>query len=113
VFFVKNPRKGALPLMRVALRGQVAVDLTSTIRTTPLIRAQFLTVPDVPITRFTLSLVSGTQGPVGVRTNLCSGSSAATAAFRGHNGKLVKASPKLKVTGCTKAKPKAKAKPKK
>ncbi|MCW2952957.1 MAG: hypothetical protein JWQ48_2127 [Conexibacter sp.] len=110
VFFVKNPRKGALPLMRVALRGQVAVDLTSTIRTTPLIRAQFLTVPDVPITRFTLSLVSGTQGPVGVRTSLCSGSSAAKAAFRGHNGKLVNASPKLKVTGCAKAKPKAKAK---
>jgi hypothetical protein len=108
VFFVKNPRRGSLPFMEVALRGQVPVDLKATIRTTPRVEARFDAIPDVPITKFTLSLVMGKQGPVGVRTDLCKASSLANAGFRAQSGKLVKASPKLKVAGCAKAKTKTK-----
>lgn len=112
VYFVRNPRRGSLPFMEVALRGQVAVDLRATIRTTPRVEARFGTIPDVPITRFRLSLVSGKQGPVGVRTNLCTARSLANAGYRAQSGKLVKNTPKLRVLGCRKGKPK-RAAPKK
>ena len=53
---------------------------------------RFDTIPDVPVTKFSLSLVSGENGPVGTVTSLCSAKARrATAAlgFRGQNGRLV------------------------
>ena len=113
VYFVTNPRRGSLPYMEVQLRGQVAIDLRATIKTNPLVETQFTNIPDVPISRFTLNLVSGKQGPVGVRTNLCRSTSVVTADFKGASGRTLNARPKLTVAGCGKAKPAAKKKAKK
>jgi uncharacterized repeat protein (TIGR01451 family) len=104
-FFVKNPRR-VLPDLMVALRGQVSVDLVGKVGVNPRtnqLTTRFDTIPDVPITRFTLRLVAGANGPLGVVRNLCSASAKrATAAigFRGQNGALVQVNQRLRVRGC-------------
>lgn len=113
VFFVKNG--GPLPDMIVALRGQVAVDLDSkvTIPGSERLSTNFDSVPDVPISKFTLRLVSGRQGPLGTAANLCTKKSRrarASLAFVAQSGKTVYRSQRLSVAGCKKAKAKAKAK---
>jgi hypothetical protein len=107
VYFVKT-RSGHLPNLVVALRGQVSIDVTAKIAIPGGKRLEtiFDTIPDAPITKFTLRIASGRQGPVGIVTNLCSAKArAATAAvaFRGQNGKLVKTNQRLHINGCPKA----------
>lgn len=103
VFFVKNGRP--LPDMMVALKGQVDVDLGAkiTIPNSKYLSTNFDTVPDVPITKFTLRLVSGKQGPVGAAANLCKKSSRRAPAkleFTGQNGKVIRQSQRLHIAGC-------------
>jgi hypothetical protein len=117
-YFVKNPKRGALPFLMVALRGQVSINLRGVI-TTPhgRLETRFETIPDVPISRFRLSLTdTSANGPLGAVSGLCTAANKAakaSLAFRGQNGALVKSSQKLKINGCSKAKPKTKATPKK
>ena len=58
----------------VALRGQVSLDLTGKVSIPggKRLATRFDTIPDAPITKFTLRIVSGKNGPVGIATNLCS-----------------------------------------
>jgi hypothetical protein len=107
VYFVKTT-PGHLPNLVVALRGQVSIDVTAKIAIPGGKRLEtiFDTIPDAPLTKFTLRIVSGGQGPVGIVTNLCSAkgrSSAAAVGFRGQNGKLVKVSQRPHISGCPKA----------
>ena len=109
VYFVKDPAKpvGSLPNLVVALRGEVAVNLVGQVKIPQgkLLSTRFTAVPDVPIKKFVLRLVAGSQGPVGVVADLCSARSKrqhAKLSFRGHNGKLVKVEQRLKVKGCSK-----------
>jgi uncharacterized repeat protein (TIGR01451 family) len=104
-YFVKNPKR-VLPDLMVALRGQVAIDLTGKVgvnsRTNRLTTA-FDTVPDVPIGMFSLRLVSGANGPVGATTNLCSAKArraTASLGFRAQNGAVVTRSQRLRIGGC-------------
>jgi uncharacterized repeat protein (TIGR01451 family) len=106
-YFVKNPAR-AIPDLMVALRGQVSLDLTGkvTIPGGTRLATHFDTIPDAAITKFSLRLVSGANGPVGIVTNLCSAKSrAATAAvaIRGQNGTLIKANQHLHLNGCPRA----------
>jgi hypothetical protein len=106
-YFVKNPAR-PIPDLMVALRGPVSLDLTGkvTIPGGKHLATRFDTIPDAPITRFTLRLVSGRNGPLGVQTNLCSARArGATAAlgFRGQNGALVRVNQRLTILGCPKA----------
>ena len=111
VYFVKDPNKalGALPNMMVALRGQVDIDLTAHIKVPGgvLLQTTFQHVPDVPITKFVLSIVDGSHGPIGIATNLCSKrahNSRATVELTGQNGKQANTKQRLHIHGCGKRK---------
>jgi uncharacterized repeat protein (TIGR01451 family) len=104
VYFVRNPRR-VLPDMIVALRGQVAVDLTGkvTVLQSGQLRTRFDTAPDVPIRSFRMSVVDGRNGPLGVVTNLCSAKARRARiaiGLRAHNGKTLHISQLLAVSGC-------------
>jgi uncharacterized repeat protein (TIGR01451 family) len=103
VYFVKVHR--GIPDMMIALRGQVDVDLDSiiTIPGSKHLATNFETIPDVPVTKFTLKLVSGSHGPVGVAANLCRASSrrqTAAIRFTAQNGKVVERDQRLVIKGC-------------
>jgi hypothetical protein len=104
VYFVKNPAR-VLPDLMVALRGQVALDVTAKVSIPggKRLGTRFDTIPDAPITKFTLRIVSGKNGPVGIVTNLCSTKArTATAAvsYRGQNGATVTAHIHPTINGC-------------
>jgi hypothetical protein len=106
-YFVKTS-PGHLPDLMVALRGPIAVDLTGKVSIPggKRLGTTFNTIPDAPITKFTLRIVSGRNGPVGVATNLCSAkgrSTPATLGFRGQNNALVQVNQRVKVSGCPRA----------
>lgn len=108
VFFVKRAgaQPGALPDLIVALRGEVDINLVGTVKLPhngALIQTTFKTVPDVPVSRFSLHLLDGTQGPIGATENLCSAKARRARVgmvFRAQNGKLIRARPRLAIHGC-------------
>ena len=105
-YFVKDPAKpaGSLPNLVVALRGQVDFDLIGHIKIPGGTRlATRFNAPDVPIKQFTLRLVSGGHGPLGVSTNLCSAKArraTANVAIRGQDGDLIRRQQRLQIGGC-------------
>jgi hypothetical protein len=104
VYFVKNPAR-VLPDLMVALRGQIALDVTAKVSIPggKRLGTRFDTIPDAPITKFTLRIVSGRNGPIGVATNLCSAkgrSATAAVGFRGQNGTLVRVNQRVRIRGC-------------
>ncbi len=113
-YFVYTPAR-RLPDLVVRLKGQVDVDLIGKVTITKALRLQttFDTVPDVPITRFRLSLASGgTNGPVGATRSLCSASVRkglkAELAFVAQSGRKLTKSQQIAVSGCGKARKKTK-----
>ena len=126
VYFVKNIRTDkrtgnrirTLPMIVVALRGEIAINLrgvSSTAKTGQLVNT-FNTVPDAPITRFNLNIAGGSKGILTVtrtrraRINLCANPTGhkAQARFAGHNTTSRNTTVTVK-TPCAKA---AKQKPK-
>lgn len=103
VFFVKHPGR-PLPDLMVALRGAVSLDLVGKVTIPGGTRlATDFAAPDAPVTRFTLSLVSGGNGPVGVVTNLCTKKARnATVGIlmRGQNGASITRNQRLHINGC-------------
>ncbi|HEX2071009.1 MAG TPA: hypothetical protein VHF90_05105 [Thermoleophilaceae bacterium] len=105
VYFVKNVRidpdtgkpRRTLPMIIVALRGEIAVNLrgeSSTTKGGRLINT-FAEVPDAPISRFNLNIRGGSKGILAVtrtrrsRIDLCTaGRQVAEADFDGHNGRI-------------------------
>jgi hypothetical protein len=102
VYFVKNVRKDpttgnlirTLPMIVVALRGEIAVNLkgeSDTTRSGKLVNT-FAAVPDAPISQFNLNIRGGSNGILAVtrtrrsKINLCHGRHIAEADFDGHNG---------------------------
>ncbi len=105
VFFVRNPAR-RIPDLMVALRGQVAVDLTGkvTVNRNLTLRTEFDTIPDVPITNFSLDLVAGANGPVGFVANACTKAAKnerARISYRSHSGKTIHVRQRLQIAGCT------------
>jgi hypothetical protein len=103
VYFVKNIRTDAktgnqirtLPMIMVALRGEIAVNLVGESNTTKsgkLVNT-FDNVPDAPVSQFNLNIRGGKNGILAVtRTrrsliNLCAGRHVAEADMDGHNGR--------------------------
>jgi hypothetical protein len=104
VFFVRHPGR-PLPDLMVRLRGEIAIDLVGrvTIPGGTRLATNFDTIPDAPVSRFTLNIVSGRQGPLGVSTNLCSRRgkrSRALVEMRGQNGDAITRHPRLHIHGC-------------
>ena len=109
VYFVKDPAKpaGSLPNLVVALRGQVDFDLTGkvTIPGGTRLATNFDAIPDVPISSFKLSLMSGANGPLGAAENLCTPhakSATASVVMRGQNGTVISRNQPLTIHGCGK-----------
>jgi hypothetical protein len=101
VYFVKNVRRSAsgnlirtLPMVVVALRGEIAVNLkgTSDVKGGKLVNT-FAGVPDAPITKFNMNIKGGKRGILAVtrtrrsRLDLCRGRHLAIANIDGHNGR--------------------------
>jgi len=126
VYFVKNvridPKTGnqirTLPMIVVALRGEIAVNLVGESNTTKsgkLVNT-FDEVPDAPVSRFNLNIAGGSNGILAVtRTrkaliNLCArpNSHVAEADMDGHNGRRHDRDIRMK-TPCAKRSQKTKA----
>jgi hypothetical protein len=124
VYFVKNVRKDpktgntirTLPMIIVALRGEIAVNLkgeSSTTKSGRLVNT-FASVPDAPISRFNLDVNGGKTGILAVtrtrkaKINICAkpNSHIADTAFDGQNRKAYDRDVRLK-TPCAKKKAKS------
>jgi len=110
IYLVRNPAR-RIPDMMVKLQGEgiarlVRIDLTGkiTIPRDLTIRTDFDTVPDVPVTKFTLRLIGGRKGPVGAVDNLCvkryKRATDARLAFTAHSGRSVSRTQQMSVIGC-------------
>ncbi|HEX2070388.1 MAG TPA: hypothetical protein VHF90_01920 [Thermoleophilaceae bacterium] len=103
VYFVKNVRQSSsgntirtLPMIVVALRGEIAVNLKGESSTTKAGRLvnTFARVPDAPISRFNLNIKGGKRGILAVtrtrrsRIDICNGRQTAEADMDGHNGRV-------------------------
>jgi hypothetical protein len=124
VYFVKNvridPTTGnairTLPMIVVALRGEIAINLkgeSSTTKGGKLVNT-FASVPDAPISQFNLNIAGGKNGILAVtrtrksRINICSGRHVAEADFDGQNGKTHDLDVRMKVPCSKKQKAAAK-----
>jgi hypothetical protein len=117
VYFVKNVRRDpttgneirTLPMIIVALRGEIAINLkgeSSTTKAGKLVNT-FASVPDAPITQFNLNINGGSNGILAVtrtrraKINLCAGRHIAETDMDGHNGRRHDTDIRMK-TPCTK-----------
>jgi hypothetical protein len=93
-----------LPDLVVSLRGQVGVDLDGRIdQVHGRMRTTFDVVPDVPVSKFSLTVRGGKKGLLENSTNLCARKYRVIAKFTGQNGKKANQKPKLR-TPCKKKK---------
>jgi hypothetical protein len=109
VFLVRNPAR-RLPDLMVRLRATgwtsgIVIDLTGHVKIERdlTIRTTFMDIPDVPITRFRLSLVPGRYGVIRTVPSLCSQESRSGRAklgFRGQNGRYLAVKQRMKISGC-------------
>jgi hypothetical protein len=98
-----------LPDVVAALRGQIDIDLDGKIETIKKrLHTTFQTVPDAPVTRFTLSLYGGKRGLLQNSENLCSAPLNTLIEIDGQNGKLANRSLALGTPCAAKARRKRK-----
>ena len=106
-YLVRNPAH-RLPDVVVQLRGDVAFDLVGKVRVTRDLRlvTNFDTIPDVPLSRFQLTLPAK-NSPVGAVVGLCSKAGRLARArqlLRAQNGKVVTRAARMTIGGCAKKK---------
>jgi hypothetical protein len=90
-----------LPDMVAHLEGQVDIDLVGRIDSfRGGIRTTFGRVPDVPVTKFVLTLPGGKKGLLVNSTNLCAKPVKAIIRLKGQNGKKANRRPKLNIKKC-------------
>jgi hypothetical protein len=87
-----------LPDLVASLRGQVNIELAGRIDTSNAggIRTTFDVVPDVPVSRFILTMRGGKNGLLVNSVNQCRKRTRVIARFRGQNGKKANQRPKLR-----------------
>jgi hypothetical protein len=105
-YFVRNLAR-RLPDIVVQLRGDVAIDLVGRVVITRDLRltTTFDRIPDVPLSRFQLTLPAR-SGPVGVVRDLCTKAgrlAGARQGLRAQNGRLLRRSARLTIAGCGRA----------
>lgn len=94
-----------LPDMVAHLEGQVDIDLVGVIDSFKGgIRTTFNTVPDVPVSKFVLTLPGGKHGLLVASTNLCKVPPRAIVRIKGQNGRKANRKTKLHSTACGKKK---------
>jgi hypothetical protein len=116
VYFVSHGGE-AFPALEVILQGDgVRVDLTGAtfISKAGITSSTFATVPDVPISSFELYLPEGRYSalaanlPAKAHGSFCGQTLTMPTAFVAQNGTVIHESTRIGITGCAKAKPKAK-----
>jgi hypothetical protein len=91
-----------LPDLVADLRGQVEIALVGRIDTVKnRMRTTYDTVPDVPVSKFTLTLPGGRHGLLVNSSSLCARKYRVIARFKGQNGKKANLKPRLR-TPCKK-----------
>ncbi len=113
VYFVKgertDPKSGrkipTLPTLMVALRGEVTIlaRATTSVDKQSRLVTTFPSLPDQPITRFTMTINGGKRGIIATTRDLCKASKTqrrAVAVIRGHNDKRLKTQRPLISTAC-------------
>jgi hypothetical protein len=87
-----------LPDVVADLKGQIEVLLDGKVDSAKNggLRTTFATVPDAPVTKFTLKLKGGKKGLLRNTTSVCKGHPKVTVQFDGQNGKTTDQSPALK-----------------
>jgi hypothetical protein len=105
VYFRSNGGERQLPDMVVALRGKVPIQAVGFIDSVGKkgaevrrVRARFLSLPDVPVSRIEVNLAGGKKGLLENSKNLCKGKDLAKFQLSGHNGKLYDTEPKVQVS---------------
>ncbi len=93
------PEGNVLPDLVAALHGQVDVNLRGRTDTTPKgqLRSTFDAVPDVPVSKFVLSMQGGGKGLLVPNQSLCVKPFKAVAKISAQNGKTANQRPKLRV----------------
>ena len=78
------------PDLVVALNGQIDIALAGHVESVPgQLRTSFETVPDAPISRFTLTLDGGHKGLIANSTNLCAAAQHVNVQMAGQNGNSI------------------------
>jgi hypothetical protein len=114
-YFVSHAGEEFPSLIAVLQGYGVTVELVGTTfinNKTNITSSTFKNVPDVPIQSFELNLPQGRYSALAANGNLCKTKLTMPTAFTGQNGAEIHQSTPINVTGCTKAKPKKKAKAK-
>jgi hypothetical protein len=98
------PSNHGLPDLLADLRGQVNIRLRGTISSAKArIKTVFETVPDVPVSRFVLTMKGGKKGLLENSRDLCAGPNFSFVNFKAQNGKrLKKKKLPLKMPACSK-----------
>ena len=104
VYLRSNGGERKLPDLVAALHsGEINIDLVGYVEGVHGgIRNTFETLPDAPVSTFTLEMEGGNKGLLVNSTNLCAGTHRATAHFEGHNGKIEYFKPPLAPASCHK-----------
>jgi hypothetical protein len=102
------PSNHILPDLLVVLRGQVEIHLRGAVKTVHgRLRNVFDRVPDVPVSKFVLTMRGGKRGLLTTTRDLCKGKSFSRATFRAQNGRRArKKKVKLRVPACKRGKKK-------
>ncbi|MDX6625747.1 MAG: hypothetical protein QOE56_736 [Solirubrobacterales bacterium] len=100
------PSNHGLPDLLVDLRGQVDIQLRGTISSAKArIKTVFETAPDVPVSRFVLTMKGGKKGLLENSRDLCAKPAFSFVNFKAHNGKQFKQKRlPLKMPVCSKSK---------
>jgi hypothetical protein len=107
VYFVRSGVR-RLPDLMVKLQGEVSIVLSGkvTIPGGRRLATEFDTIPDAPISSFTLKLVGGRQGPVGAVSNLCVARNRKPPAdvdYLSQSGRRQRIEQKLVIKGCARS----------
>ena len=88
VYLRANGGERKLPDIAAALRGQININLVGFVESVHgHIRTTFDTIPDAPISKFTLSLYGGKKGLLVNSTDLCTSTQRVSVMLTGQNGK--------------------------
>ncbi len=100
--YLRSTGRASLPDIVAALNGQIDIVLDGHVDSVHgRLRTTFQTVPDAPVTKFTLHLDGGHKGLLENSPELCAHAQHFTAAITGQNGKAINRSPLLS-TSCRK-----------
>jgi hypothetical protein len=117
VYFRSNGGERKLPDIVADLDGQIHVVLVGFIdsvksgKETSRVRTRFLSVPDAPVSKFTIALKGGKRGLIENSLDLCISRPTATVQMTGQNGKPNDFEQKVSTTCGEGKKPKSKSKP--